>query len=97
MMISLIFLVILRAECNDERRKTRANMMKAESFNWQRTGKICSGIKDFGLLREKCTDDENKPNFSSIYFSRAVFTIGVIAGITFIVSYSSVLLSRITL
>ncbi|XP_065225938.1 uncharacterized protein LOC135849424 [Planococcus citri] len=62
-------------------------MMKTESFNWQRPAKICNGVEDFGLLREKLTNvdsDTKRRSFSSIFVSRTVFIVGVIAIITFI-------------
>lgn len=60
-------------------------MTKTESFNYLRTGKLCNGINDFGLLREQCAYEAEKPKGTSTYFPRIVFAIGVVAGITLIV------------
>lgn len=61
-------------------------MTKSESFSWQPTNKGCTGLNDFGLLRDTPEHDQ-KPKPFSLYFSRTVLIVGIVAGFTFAVRF----------
>lgn len=75
-----IQILILQVHCHFDF-FCQPKMTKSESFSWQSTNKGCTGLNDFGLLRDNPEHDQ-KPKAYSVYFSRTVLIVGIVAGFT---------------